>query len=226
MARLGEYIQEFAELLGEDNMPVFKGIKRASTGLKAYVPVERQHHAMARVVEAKQAPGSRPAKVLRGIEHMLGQDGIASAQILDASECVIHVLHGLREEPKTNDRLKQRGQVDGVVTGLVGADDTMHLHVRDVFDRDLKIVIRDENLARDVLAEFRKGLIRLHVDGIWQRSEDGWAPEANRCNLLSFERLEDDSPAEVLQKISTMSGNGWSEMQDPIATWSDLRGLH
>jgi hypothetical protein len=37
LAHLGEYLQEFAWLLGEENKPVFKGIKNASIGCLAAV---------------------------------------------------------------------------------------------------------------------------------------------------------------------------------------------
>jgi hypothetical protein len=226
MDRLGAYIQEFAELLGSENRPVFKGIKRASTGLKAYVPHDREHYAKARLVEAKQKPEGRVAKILRSLEEMLGQDKIHEAQILDSDENVIHVLHGISEVDEPMYRLQQQGTVDGTVTGLVGADDTMHLHVRDLFNRDLKLVIRDEAMARNVLREFRTGLVRFCVDGNWIRQDDGWVPEANRCKLISFESLEDDSPRTVLDKISAAAGNAWVDMKDPTAAWSDLRGLH
>jgi hypothetical protein len=67
MERLGEYIRLFAELLGTDNHPVFAGIKKASTGLKAAIPHDRRPYAQARLIEAKSEPTSKPARLLRGI---------------------------------------------------------------------------------------------------------------------------------------------------------------
>ena len=62
MDRLAEYLRLFADLLGAENHPVFKGIKRASTGLRAAIPLERQNHALLRLVEAKSQPESRPGR--------------------------------------------------------------------------------------------------------------------------------------------------------------------
>lgn len=224
MDRLGEYIREFAELLGTDNQPVFKGIKKASTGLKAAIPEGRRQHAHLRLVEARTKPDSRPAKSLRNIEDMLGQDAIKGAQLLDASQNVIYLFTGHVEETAQTERLYQQGVVDGMVTGLVGADDTMHLHLRDHFERDLKLVIRDETLARNLLAWFRKGTVRLYVHGTWQRTESGWTPEASKCTVDSFESLEDTPPHEVFKALAKIPGNEWITLDDAMAEWRSLRG--
>ena len=226
MDRLGEYIRQFAELLGTDNQPIFKGIKKASTGLKAAIPEERRQYAHLRLVEARTAPDSRPAKVLRNIEDMLGQDAIKAAQLLDASENVVYLFSGHIEETTLTERLYQQGIVDGVVTGLVGADDTMHLHLRDHFDRDLRLLIRDEILARELLTWFRSGSVRLYVHGTWIRTESGWVPEANKCTVDTFEALDDTSPHEVFKALARIPGNEWVTSNDPMAKWRSLRGIN
>ncbi len=224
MDRLGEYIRQFAELLGTDNQPVFKGIKKASTGLKAAIPDERRQYAHLRLVEARTEPDSRPAKFLRNIEGMLGQDKIKAAQLLDAAENVVYLFTGHAEETIQTERLHQEGTVDGVVTGLVGADDTMHLHLRDHFERDLRLVVRDEIFARELLAWFRNGSVRLYVHGTWLRTEFGWVPEANKCTVDHFESLDDTPLHEVFMALAKIPGNEWITFDDPIAEWRSLRG--
>ena len=99
MDRLGEYIRQFAELLGTENSPTFKGIKKASTGLKAAIPAEREHYARLRLVEARTNSESRPARVLKSIEDMMGKDSIKEAQLLDSVGNVVYLLRGHVEEP-------------------------------------------------------------------------------------------------------------------------------
>lgn len=226
MSRLGEYIIEFAALLGAENKPVFRGIKKASTGLRAYTPPDRTHYSRARIKQAKSDPASKPARHLHAIEEMLGADSIAEAQILDEDDNVIYVVFGHKEEDSNTERLFQEGWVDGVVTGLVGADDTMHLHLRDHFDRDLKLNIRDETLARDILTHFRIGSVRLCVRGTWVRTENGWSPEASKCTVQRFEALEDTPLGHVLGAAARVKSNGWRELEDPIGEWANIRGLH
>jgi hypothetical protein len=224
MDRLGEYIRQFAELLGTDNRPVFKGIKKASTGLKASIPEERRQYTHLRLVEARTKPDSRPAKFLRNIEDMLGRDTIETAQLLDASENIVYLFTGHVEETTETERLYQHGIVDGVVTGLVGADDTMHLHLRDHFERDLRLVIRDETLARELLTRFRNGSVRLYVHGTWLRTDSGWIPEASKCTVDHFETLDDTPPREVFMALAKIPGNEWITLVDPMADWRSLRG--
>lgn len=225
MDRLGEYIRQFAELLGTENNPVFKGIKRASTGLKARIPEERRKFAESRLVQARNEPDSRPAKSLRSLETMLGQDGIEEAQLIDQANNVVYLLFGQASATSVDEKLTQRGVVDGVVTGLVGADDTMHLHLRDHFDRDLKLLVRSEQLARDLLARFRVGHVRLYIHGSWIRTLEGWLPEASKCYVDSFETLDETPVSEVFSAIADTPGNGWGQIDDPQSYWRDLRGV-
>lgn len=226
MDRLGEYIRQFAELLGTENSPTFKGIKKASTGLKAAIPAEREHYARLRLVEARTNSESRPARVLKSIEDMMGKDSIKEAQLLDSVGNVVYLLRGHVEEPDKAPKLYQHGNIDGIVTGIVGADDTMHLHLRDHFDQDLKLVIRNESLARDLLKQFRKGHVRLNVHGTWHRTDFGWVPESNKCTVDSFEVLEETPLQDVFMEIAAIPGNGWKSLDDPISEWEKLRGLH
>ena len=227
LAHLGEYLQEFAGLLGEENRPVFKGIKKASTGCLASVPVERTHISRARIIQAKNDATSKPGKHLHAIEVLMGKDAIKKAEILDQDGLVIHTIFGIKPEPApSNERLYQEGTVDGWVTGLVGADDSMHLYVRDNFDRDLRLIVRDDTMAREILTHFRAGTIRLRVRGTWLRNDNGWAPEASKCHVLSFEPLDDTPLGDVLAAAASVPGNGWMEMKDPIAEWENIRGIH
>lgn len=227
LAHLGEYLQEFAGLLGEENRPVFKGIKKASIGCLAAVPVERTHLSRARITQAKNDVSSKSGRHLRAIEALMGKDAIKQAQILDQNGLVIHTIFGIQPEPtSSNERLYQEGMVDGWVTGLVGADDSMHLYVRDNFDRDLRLIVRDDAMARQILTHFRAGTIRLRVRGTWLRNDNGWAPEVSKCQVLSFERLDDTPLSEALATAARVPGNGWSEMKDPMAHWEIIRGTH
>jgi hypothetical protein len=224
MDRLAAYMREFAELLGTDNLPVFKGIKTASTGLKARIPEERRPFASARL-RLIGSPDSKVWQRAQQLECMLGEDGIAEAQILDERENVVHLFHGAEAVSAQAERVYQEGTVDGTVTGLVGADDTMHLHLRDCIGRDFRLVIRDEDLARQVLAHFRKGTIRATVAGNWTRTDDGWVPEVNRCTLSQFAILDDTPASKVLQEVTTLPNNGWLAMDEPLQAWRELRGL-
>lgn len=226
MDRLGEYLRIFAELLGLENAPVFKGIKNASIGLKAQIPTPRREAAWVRIQEAKYKEKSRPRNLLRKLESMLGEDSFGSAELKDAQDNVVVLFQAKQPPPMSKMTIRQAGEVDGVVTGLVGADDTMHLHLRDIHDRDIKLIVRDEELARELLGRFRLGTVRVRVHGSWLRTELGWIPESNKCTVDSFLVLIEEPLTKIMGRLSEVPGNGWREMDDPYAFWRDIRGRH
>lgn len=225
MDRLADYLKEFAELLGLENKPVFVGIKNASIGLKSKVPARRRERAWKRIQEAKYKPASRPGRHLKSIESMLGRDGFRTAELRDNTDKVLCLFRSEEQLSMHTISIKKRGDVDGVVTGLRGADDTMHLYLRDQLSRDHSLVVRDETLARDLLRHFRTGLVRLRVHGSWQRTEDGWVPESGKCVVDGYDELDQTPAAEVMASLIAIPGNGWVDVEDPEAVWRELRGV-
>lgn len=227
MDRLAEYMREFAGVLGIETFPIFKGIKKASTGLKVKIPHSCRHRAWKNVQEAKSVPASRSARSLRSIEKMLGEDNIQKAELIDSSDQVVYLFRGIDEAPAfLPGSIRQQGTVDGTITGLVGADDTMHLYIRDFADRTLRLLVRDEDVARQLLSHFRRGNLRFTVEGAWQRTEDGWIPETSKCLIESYEVLDDAPLTEIFESIAAIPGNGWNDVADPQGFWREIRGIN
>jgi hypothetical protein len=224
MDRLAEYMAEFAALLGTDNQPVFKGLKNASAGLLAKVPDTRATHAHMRIVQAKNEPHSRPSRHLQKINDMIDMDGLPAAELRDQADNVVLTLLRRIMQTTPTATLYQAGTVDGTVTGMVGADDTMHLHLRDWADRDIRIIVKSEALARELLKHFRLETIRVTVEGLWKRTDMGWIPENNRCTARSFEALRDDPLDVIMDRFVAVPGNGWKKMKDPMGFLRELRG--
>jgi hypothetical protein len=227
MDRLAEYMHEFALLLGLETFPTFKGIKKASTGLKAAVPPAYRQRAWKNVQQARQVPASKPARALQSIERMLGEDKISNAELIDSSERVVYRFHVEGDEQEfVHSSIKQEGFVDGTITGLVGADDTMHLYIRDFAKRDIRLLVRDEDVARQLLSHFRQGVLRFKVAGSWQRTESGWVPETSKCLIETYEVLDETPLTEIFDSLARVEGNGWNELEDPQGMWKELRGVH
>lgn len=224
--RMGEYIREFGLILGVENDPCFAGIKRASTGVCAHVPEARREAVWKRVQRAKSKPGSNAAKPFRNIETLLGQDALPSAQLLDRRDNVLFLFQATSQPVVTACTVRQEGEVDGVVIGIQGADDTIHLQIRDHQSRDLRLLVRDVEMARQLLVHFKESVLRFRIAGLWTRTESGWVPEASRCAITSFEVLEEVAPSEVFARLSQLGGNGWGEVGDPASAWRNLRGIH
>ena len=224
MDRLAEYMREFAELLGVENSPVFKGIKRASTALLARVPADRLERTTSRMVDAIIDPASKPGKSISHIESMLITDGIPGAELRDSADNVIYLFESGPRPAEDTFRVYEAGIVDGTVTGAKGADDTVSMYLRDMLGRDLTLIARDVDISRALLHRFREGLVRVYVHGTWVRTHEGWQPEASKCTIDHFEILDESTPSVVFAELNTIKSNGWLELVDPIAAWRDLRG--
>jgi hypothetical protein len=225
MERLGEYIRDFALLLGSENKPIFKGIQDASIGLRAEVPVTRTPHVHLRLVKAKSNPESREGKALARVQNTLDEDKVEEAEILDSSNNILYTFHGTPANDETVHRVMQAGVVDGLVTGIKGVDDTMHLFVRDHLDRDMTLLIKDENLAREILKYYRSSILRFNVDGAWIRSDSGWIPEVSRCTIIAFDVLDGTPISEIFDTLRNIEGNGWARIAKPMDLWKDIRGI-
>ena len=227
MARLAEYLLEFSELLGPENSPVFSKIKRSSVGIVAAVKNQKVNDIQLRILTAKAKPTSRPGKALAAINGLLSEHGYTDAQLIDAQDKVVHAFNvPSKIEELLFPRISMESTVDGMVLGLMGRDSTMHLQLIDHVDRDIRLLVKCEKLARDLLKHFRSGVVRVLVEGIWVRKESGWVPETGNCVVKSFEVLDECPLSQIFDEFASIQGNGWKDVDDPIALLKELRGLH
>lgn len=227
MERMGEYISEFAKLLGSENSPTFRGIKKASTGLKAHIPSTRVQYAHARIIKAKDPNSANTTlgKCLHRIEGMLGADLVRSAELLNSDNNVIYLFNCPIPPSELTIKISQRGSVDGVVVGILGLDDTSHLRLQDSLGRVFNLVVKDAAIARDLATHFKGTQIRLNINGTWERTEDGWLPESGKCHVESFYLLDESPLTVTFSELLKIPNNGWSVMHNPIAEWSSIRGI-
>lgn len=225
MDRLGEYICAFASLIGKENSPTLDGIQVSSTGLVSLVPDNRCEFVDKRIGEAANDPQSNPGLAALKLEKMLFEDGV-TAELSDRQKNVIYSFKGHQDDSVDDIFVIQSGCVDGVVVGLQGADKTMHLQIKNTANKTQRFIVKDEELARQLITQFRSGSVRLNVYGKWINDVDGWFPEPNKCVVQSFEVLDDLSLTDIFASLRAIPNNGWSEVENPIKLWEEIRGLH
>ncbi|NYT43260.1 hypothetical protein H0A64_00230 [Alcaligenaceae bacterium] len=217
--RMAEYFRVLSDLLGKENKPLYAGIVKKSVGVRARVPDEYEDSVRTRMLAAAN-DGTYDAA-----EQRLADLGVKSALLVDGDGNLCHKFAPIKEAVLNDPRLIQQGSVDGVITGLVGSDSTMHLHVHDIFGKRIILVVRDIDLAKSLLGHFRSAEVRLHVAGTWRRTEDGWAPEANKCTVQSYEVLDESPISEVFASLRAIPGNGWAAADNPDEFWKKIRGI-
>ena len=224
MDRLGEYLCKFADLLGKENSPVFKQIKNKSIGIVAAIKESNVQDVQVRILTAKAKPESKAGRALAGLNSLLSEDRVETAELLDTNSNVAYIFKKELEVSESTPRVYMDGSVDGVVLGIMGRDETMHLHLEDHLGRDLRLLVRSETLARELLVHFRSKPIRLNVEGYWVRRDDGWVPETSKCRIQSFVQLDDAPASEIFKQFASVSKNGWLDISDPISFLKELRG--
>lgn len=221
MARLAEYLAQFAELLGHKPNTHFSRLEKGSAMLVSRVDETEAPKVLQRIVAARgDAPPQGIAKAMRAIDDLLAADN-ATGELLGPKGAVLIPFPGrLRPRPLTFPAFRQDGSIDGQIVNVGGRDKTAH-----VILQDGPISYSNIDLNRELAREMAKHLygpkIRLFGSGRWERSPEGaW-------KLLSFtvDRYEvlDEAPlSQVLDQIRSAPGNGL--MGDP-EIYSELMSL-
>jgi hypothetical protein len=223
LERVAAYLRLLAQLLGLENRPTFQSVREGSVVLAASVEPGRVSAVSQRLLLAQTQPDGKAARPLRDIEDEMRKDGISDAELIDPTDVVLCRMHAANEPILYS--VSQVGEIDGEITGVLGVDETLHVRVRDLHGRDVRLTVRNLDIGRDLARAFRGGPIRLHVHGQWNRTESGWTPDGNKCFIDRYETLDVVPPGELFAQLRAIPGNGWAQAKDAMATWSDLRGL-
>jgi hypothetical protein len=159
------------------------------------------------------------------LSSLLDQDG-ARGKILDREKNVI-----ISFAPKTaaNDNepeiiVPDTAELDGVVVGIVGADDTAHVKLQLHGGSIISITVRDMPLARELAKRFRLESVRIYTHGTWKRTRNGtWEPHAVYADRI--EDTDQKSAQDVFAELAAVPGNGWANTDDADALWRKIRGL-
>lgn len=223
MLRLAEYLEKWAQLIGEENRPVFGGVVRGSAVLRASVPFDRKLDTRSRIVSAKVGANPAASRAAESIERMMASDG-ARGQVEDRTGAVIYEFRKPMVEPTPAEHVvPDVGVIDGTVVGIAGIDDTVHVRLQEGSGAVSNVSVRDMRLARHLATHFRGQPIRVHVHGTWKRDAAGvWSAHSLYADRL--EELDSRTADVVLDELAAIPGNGWATVDEPEALWRTIRG--
>jgi hypothetical protein len=132
VSRLADYLKELAGLMGDESRPVLDGIVRGSVVVRVKQTGEHPAHTRARLRAAANDPTGPGGKSFSRINSLMARDG-ARGEIVDRQNVVVlkfavDQAAALAEPEMT---VTDVGMLDGRVVGVVGADDTVHVRLRD-----------------------------------------------------------------------------------------------
>ncbi len=188
MARLTEYLQELAVLLGEPTSVHFSGLEEGST-----VPVVAiEHEAWPKVqqrIQRAEGPGAAPEQraALRKINMLLRADNADGHLQGPTSRGKLLYFPGVNEVLPKPITIEQPGSIQGTVLRVGGKDQSVPVHL-EVEGVELKGCHANRAVAKRLAGHLFE-TVRLHGTGVWNRSEHGvWA--LARFEVRDFEVLQ------------------------------------
>ncbi|MGH7084527.1 MAG: hypothetical protein ACREFN_05995 [Acetobacteraceae bacterium] len=227
MAKLAEYMADFATSLGRENAVHFDGLDEGSTKLAARVKFEDVPKVTTRLHDIRRGnPPKDAAKVFAQIDDRLANDNAIGRIFIEGEEGAppteLLAFPGRdRPKPVSYGPFPQEGSLDGLLIAIGGKDETVPLRLQNG-----ETVYTNCDTTRIIAKELAKHLfepVRIHGTGRWMREADG-AWTLMRFRVDRFEVLGKDSLRDIVTALRAVRGSGWKDMPDPLAELADMRG--
>ncbi len=225
MAKLAEYMADFATLLGRDNAVHFAGIEKGSTKIAARVEFVDIPKVTDRLSDLRRGnPTKDTAKIFAQIDTRLLNDnavGRVYAEDRHGKPSELLAFPGrARQKAQIYGPFNQDGHLDGLLISVGGRDETISLRLQNG-----ETIYSNCDTTRTIARELGKHLfepVRVHGVGRWLRGIDGqWA--LLRFRVHRFEVLGIQSLRDTVTTLRAVQGSGWKELNDPITELADLR---
>ncbi|WP_442580564.1 hypothetical protein ACSBOB_00735 [Mesorhizobium sp. ASY16-5R] len=222
MARLAEYMAEYAKLLGESKGVHFDRIVDQSVGVVAVVedPCAVRVQIRLHAVERGDGPDDA-ARAMKRLDDMLAADN-AVGELLHEGDRIIAFPGRNRAVRQFFGPFTQVGAIEGEVIRIGGQDDTIHVHLRDG-DHVHTACVTTHEIGRQLGHYLLGPIVRVLGEGRWVRYPDGqW--ELRQFRIRGFEVLGDDDLPTLVSRLRAVPGNKWDEVSNPVETVLDERG--
>ena len=218
MGRLAQYMAELATLLGERDAVHFRRVTKGSTVLNAKIDREAAPKVRDRVVRVRA--GDAPADAARAfgaLNKLLRDDNAVGVLRDDSPKGVVIRFPGREIAEEKFAAIRQQGSVDGIVTGIRGRDDTIHITINSEGQH-----ISGCETTRAIAKQLGGKLfepVRLFGRGSWARDADGvWT--LVKFKIESFEGLQDTPLSTALAELRALPIE-WGD--DAIRHLDDMR---
>lgn len=226
MAKLAEYMGDFADLLGHENAVHFAGLETGSTKIAALVEYQDLPKVESRLADVRNGNWSREtAKLFEQVDHRLANDNAIGRIYFDDAKdrpvLDLVVFPGrTRSKPQSYGPFNQDGHLDGLLISVGGKDETISVRLQNG-----KSIYSNCETNRNLARELAKHLfepVRIHGVGRWMREVDGqWT--LIRFRIRSFDRLSTDSLKDAVTALRRVPGSTWKDIRDPLIELEDMR---
>lgn len=222
MARLVKYLDELVTLFGNKEHVHFLKVKRGSAAPAIFVDhqAEPKVRARLRLAVSDDAPQDLSRSVV-SINRLLREDN-SSGDLRAPGGAKIIVFPGNRHPLDEEAVVSEEAALEGLLVRLGGKDETAHATIEVEPGRWENLTLT-RSLAREIAPFLYGDEIRVFGKGKWKRSPEGeWS--LAQFNAERFERLGAGDLLETMQTLSTLEGNSWNTVDEPLAVLKRLRG--
>lgn len=223
MARLAQYMQNLAALLGPDSAVHFDTLKAGSTQIVTKIDHENVPKVANHLALVKRGEASvEAAKAQTEIDRLLGEDNAIGYVYEDEDDTAqIIAFPGVtRPKPATFGPFNQEGSLDGILISVSGADQTVRLQLQNGEIKYTGIDTNRETARR--LAKHMYEPVRVFGTGMWLRDQEGtWV--LKKFKVESYSVLAADDLKDAIDQMRQIEGSEWKEMEDPISALKALR---
>lgn len=220
MARLAEYMADFASLLGHPGGVHFLRLEEGTTGLVVFIEEEMIPKVQTRLHAVKT--NEAPDEALRARERLddrLVEDNASAILLGPDNEKIMEFLGRGQLADQAYGPFNQQGSIDGTLVYIGGIDETAHA------DLEEGSRIHHCQMARDLakrLCPYLYGVtLRIFGVGRWHRTEEGeWT--LDKFTAADFKPLDESTFSDTIAKLRRIEGNAWKKVPDPL---SELRRL-
>ncbi len=221
MARLAEYMNNLARLLGEIPNTHFVKLIPGSTGLVHAVESEAIPKVRARISSLRNGDASPDVLgYYRAIDKLLRDDN-AKGSLIEVGGAEIIAFPGATA-PKTADfgLIAQHTVIDGRIRKMGGKGNVVPimLETNDGFETHCEAT---RETARELRNYYDGPMLRFSGTGKWQRLESGWTLE--KFVISSFVELDERGLIEVVADLRDLPNAGWKD-RDVLGELRDVRG--
>ena len=220
MARLAEYMADFAELLGHQEHVHFEAVKPGSLSLASRVEPIAQNKVRRRVDEVRYGNGPKAAiKAYQSLDNRLADDN-AVGRVVHRAAKLIEFPGRTRIVERSVGPIEQAGTLDGEVIQIGGRDETINVHLK--MGDDVVHCITTKAVARRLAHHLFGSPVRLSGVGKWSRAESGeWSLRS--FAVRDFDTLDSTPLPKLFENLRAKLTPGAHGRSNPVTLLRELR---
>src|ERR1700730_6577244 len=219
MAKLAEYMADFAALLGKEQGVHFDHLESGSTTIVSRVEYEDLPKVTTRLNDIRHGTAPKElAQIFEQIDIRLANDNAIGRVLEEGKDSATAELLAFPGRHRTKGQsygpFTQEGHLDGVLISVGGRDETIRIRLQNG-DTIYSKIEPTRTIARE-LAKHLFEPVRIYGPGRWLREADG------RWTLIGFrgqrfDVLQTGALLDTVAALRAVPGSGWKDMDDLLA---------